>query len=846
MISSNIILLSVVGLLLVILLKILQSGKPTGIHLFVDKFADTYETTDYNTYGRLTTDYSAWNNGEVTILVLGTITFNNYLFNWGKRGMPIYVEIENHTPPHLEIYLESPKDTRAFVPNSTMELPHICKKGRLFKFRVRFKEEMARSLQKPIRLTFQVSASYNTSKLFFKAAGSSTISHQLHIGPDLGSVWLGLDPGTNGSCIAGGTNSEDIFITNEKGEDEPKPRITPSIINIVKSRDASNPYTSNQELHPDLYEWGDEAASRINRKRSRTFQSVKKLLGFKDEQHIVMNNGTVLTVDGILLSSALVKGIFQEFQQHIESQPKKYEEFLETNRKFQPKRAVVAVPNNFTAVKIQDMIECVRRAGDFQEIRFISEAEATLGYYIYLHDEFNKKGNQYGTKGLKDETILIFDMGGATINLTLSEVYTETTQLDDLEFHLKMIAKLGYGIGGDTIDWCLAQFFWRFHNDYPSLRNFNPFTDLSRLPLEERNIQAKKRMFVQQKMEYLKKRITYNYYNKADLLLTGVEIAQAFKELSESFANINQQYLKKQNSPNITHPSNTVPSVQFRVVVGANDLINQYLRRNKDGTYLFFKDKLLQKFVYQPIQDTVKEFFSLLEMSFLDTVIFSGRTTQFPLIKETVMQLLGKIEKKNNDPKAKIEYINPHIVHLKGNNLKSAVAIGACWYGVNRAGIVLKNKMISSSFGIKKTVSPRKNDLDFLKLIEMDQAFIQPKLVVRPDSIPSKDQQVAYVEGGKSNLNDLFSFDSQKVVFYQVMGQNAKEILQLAQKHKYAKLTAIKINHRVNRVYIKVFENDNIYCEVIDVHGTPLNAETMVKDQDIYDANEEHYTWIVN
>ena len=820
------IIITLIGAVFLLFLWFTHLGKPTGIKMLVDGFTDTYESTNYKTYGRLQTDYSSLEHAQAAIRILGNVHFKNYTFNWGKKGLPItFTLTTNNFPDGLEIYLKSPEDDRIFTPEYAMDLEHFCLPNRLFEFRVYFRQSSSFEITEPVYLSFSLLAEYNIQKFFFFSAYDSyKVDYKFHLGPDMGSVWLGLDPGTNACCIAGGTSTSDIFVETKKD----KPKITPSIINIVKEEAPEEDIT--QDNIPDhLYEWGAEAEAKFRLFSRRSFHSIKKLLGFKDKQKIsFQESDKFLKVDGTTLSSLLVKGVFEDFQEYVDQNPKKYKEFFEEKGKFDPKRVVVAVPNNFTAGKIQDMIECIEKAADFSEIRFISEAEATLGYYIYMHDKLSERNNKSGIKGLEDETILIFDMGGATINVTLAEVFQKKNAFNDLQYYIDIASKIGYGIGGDTIDWCLAKFFWSYAKDYPDLLKFNPFEDINMLSDEaqyqgievdiegivEKDIYLKKRKLVRKAMERLKLNIIENYYNDMPFLLTKSDIYGAFAELSEVLQSLN-------NELGLEIDETILVNVEIE------DAINHFFRKSDNGVYPLFQHFLFKKYVYDAIEDAIGEMLEIFEIGFLDTVIYSGRSTLFPMIKETVKNRLKMVLKPNTK---KNERIDPQYITLKPTELKAAVAIGACWYGVNRRGIILKNKMVNSTYGVRKMASGRKSDIDFITIIPLGTPF---------GDKPS-------VQGRKGGLNDLFTYDNQRVEFYQVMGKNAKEILIKDEKHKYSKLTHQKVNHRVDKIYMEVSENDNVYCKVETTNGEEKYAQSVVKDQDIYDANEEHYTWIVN
>jgi hypothetical protein len=201
-------------------------------------------------------------------------------------------------------------------------------------------------------------------------------------------------------------------------------------------------------------------------------------------------------------------------------------------------------------------------------------------------------------------------------------------------------------------------------------------------------------------------------------------------------------------------------------------------------------------------------------------VIFSGRATQFPFIKETVDNTLKEMR------------INAKRINLNEEELKTAVAHGACWYGINKNSVRLNNLKTNASFGFKKTLSADKTHVKFYELVEMGCTFN-----TRNDSIDSYQ--------GIEEINDDFAFDGSKVNFYQVMGKDADKILALGQKHKFNKIASITLNQATSKVAMKVNENDEVECVVILQSGLSTVGKGVVADQEIDEANEEHYTWIV-
>jgi len=164
---------------------------------------------------------------------------------------------------------------------------------------------------------------------------------------------------------------------------------------------------------------------------------------------------------------------------------------------------------------------------------------------------------------------------------------------------------------------------------------------------------------------------------------------------------------------------------------------------------------------------------------------------------------------------------------------KMAVAKGACWYGINKNSVRLNNLKTNAAFGFKKTQSADKSDVKFYELVKMGCNFDTSN-----DGIDSFQ--------GVEEIKDDFAFDGSKVNFYQVMGKDTDKILSEGQKHKFSKIATINLPLTTSKVAMKVNENDEIECAVILNNNRAIKTSGFVSDQEIDEANEEHYTWIVN
>lgn len=416
------------------------------------------------------------------------------------------------------------------------------------------------------------------------------------------------------------------------------------------------------------------------------------------------------------------------------------------------------------------MVDCIANLNQFKEIRYVYEAEAVLFYYLSNYSLFSE-----GEASSDSETILVFDMGGATINATIVTA-SKTLVNGRLKYEIDFLGKIGYGIGGDTIDYCITKFLLSCSNEISQLAGIDIF---------ERKVELAELAY------QIKKEIIANYYSGNNYLIT--------------YANL-ENFINKALDTNITIDPETSEMYKYFV--------------KESGKFKLFKYPLFINTIYNNIKDAVNEVVELSDNLHIDKVIFSGRSTSFPMVKETVEEQLNARE---NDTKS---------IALSLEESKIAVAKGACWYGINKNSVRLNNLKTNAAFGFKKTQSADKTDVKFYELVSMGCNFDTSN-----DGIDS-------FQGIEEHVDD-FAFDGAKVNFYQIMGKNADKILSQEQKHKFSKIATIQIDLPTSKVAMRVNENDEVDCAVVLNTNRKLESKGVVADQEIDDANEEHYTWIV-
>jgi len=754
-------------ILLGLLIFLAVYGKPKRLFIQIDGYLDSFEKIDYKTDGKLLTPFKAWNNeqqnGVDLLLGNGSIEFKSLGFplNWNS---PVHLQLTvEKIPIGFEMFLKHDlQDIKEF----SAGIPSQIKKGKnsTLTFAVGIRQtDVTKQIIDPELVKFSVEAAIIDSFLFIKSEVRDTVEYKFHLGADLRDVWVGFDPGTSGSCVAVGSATDNIIL----GEDRAKNKIIPSVLVFEK---AENFHQNGLEIPENIYKHGTVAQTLFrNKKQYKGFQSIKKLLGFKDIKEVVFDNKNKLSLKGKDLAGILVKGLFKDINTYF-NRPDFNADDYKRDGKFNPLRAVVAIPNNFTVSKIQDIVDCIDNLKQFKEIRYVYEAEAVLFYYLSNFSELNN--NEGSTDS---ETILVFDMGGATINATV--VTTKKTLMNNRpKYEIDFLGKIGYGIGGDTIDYCIAKFLLEFTDEFPAFNGIN---------ILDKKVELADLAF------QIKKEVIANYYSSNNFLITYANL--------ENFIN-------------------GALGISISIDPETSELYKYFLKVS--GKCKLFEHPVFINNIYNNVKDAVNEVVELSDNTHIDKIIFSGRSTSFPIIKETVEKQLNT---KKSDTKS---------ISLNLEESKIAVAKGACWYGINKNYVHLNNLKTNAAFGFKKTLSADKTDVKFFELVEMGCNFDTSHNGI--DSFQ-----------GVEVIEDDFASDGSKVNFYQVMGKDADKILSEGQKHKFSKIATIIIDKATSKVAMKINENDEVECAVILNTNQTLRERGVVADQEIDEANEEHYTWIV-
>ena len=215
---------------------------------------------------------------------------------------------------------------------------------------------------------------------------------------------IGIDLGTTNSCVATIEGGEAIVIANAEGA-----RTTPSVVAFAKDGERLVGVTAKRQAVTN---------------NERTFMSVKREMGTNWKEGVDENEYTPQEISAFILQ--------------------KLKADAEAYLGQEVKQAVITCPAYFTDAQRKATKDAGRIAG-LEVLRIINEpTAAALAYGVDKED---------------DQTILVFDLGGGTFDVSVLEIY----QVDD-QPQIEVKATAGNNrLGGDDFDervihWCVSEF----------------------------------------------------------------------------------------------------------------------------------------------------------------------------------------------------------------------------------------------------------------------------------------------------------------------------------------------------------------------------------------------------
>ena len=215
---------------------------------------------------------------------------------------------------------------------------------------------------------------------------------------------IGIDLGTTNSCVATIEGGEAMVIANAEGA-----RTTPSVVAFAKDGERLVGVTAKRQAVTN---------------NERTFMSVKREMGTNWKEGVDESEYTPQEISAFILQ--------------------KLKADAEAYLGQEVKQAVITCPAYFTDAQRKATKDAGRIAG-LEVLRIINEpTAAALAYGVVKED---------------DQTILVFDLGGGTFDVSVLEIY----QVDD-QPQIEVKATAGNNrLGGDDFDervihWCVSEF----------------------------------------------------------------------------------------------------------------------------------------------------------------------------------------------------------------------------------------------------------------------------------------------------------------------------------------------------------------------------------------------------
>lgn len=581
------------------------------------------------------------------------------------------------------------------------------------------------------------------------------------------TAWVAFDPGTTGSCAAFAFSghqpweADAVTLAKNQFSQTGTASLTSGIFpSVVKISEKARCFSQNEEVVSDVENWqidsdfiiGNRAEQRLGNNR---FKSIKKLLGYTNLLELKGDN-VRRKISGSNLALLLVKGLYKQVSNYAMTNNDVDENLRKTMSdgygNFAPTRAIVAVPNNYTLSKIQDMVDSVKRLGCFNEVHYLYESESVM--MTYLHKMWRKLGMEYN-----DKVFVVYDMGGATINATafkLNITFDDQNNIDRME--VQTIAKVGYCVGGDDIDFALIRVLY----DMPAVSAMFASKD-EKIKSMNQNKQ---------------KLIQYVTSLKLDLITRSKDADALLEYLAneETFINSVCTIMKECGV--------YVDATMF------TDKDSKYIKKQLDSQNK--KSSLMYKYVYSKVEDAVRELMSDLKQREVE-LIFSGRSSLYPHIQDFVTSTISdcgftcRVWDGFNDEKG-----------LNADMVKTAVAEGACWFAVFNSRIRLIHDVITSAFGY------------------VDQQNGQPKFV------PVVNRLERFVDGRLTHKVEPINKNINSIRFLQMLGSDYDTILENYEKdhenrHKINVLDVVPteiVNGVIESISVTIEENNNFDYEV--------------------------------
>ena len=225
----------------------------------------------------------------------------------------------------------------------------------------------------------------------------------------------------------------------------------------------------------------------------------------------------------------------------------------------------------------------------------------------------------------------------------------------------------------------------------------------------------------------------------------------------------------------------------------------------------------MKRYVMQNVEDAVREIMQYPEiesLSHIDTLVFAGRSTMFPGIRECVSKTLGEHFKK-------FKVYN----RFNSDEIKTSVSYGACWYGIYNSLVTLDNSRLSCAYGFKITKGGR-SELNVL---------------LNQNDVFDEDGNVSYEEA----ISNHFDADGNVVDFYQIMGSGKGEnLFSEENRHKVNFIGSIDVTTTTSEIGMSVDRRNVVTCSVtFETGDTSSFKDLNVVGRDITKENDWAYVF---
>jgi molecular chaperone DnaK (HSP70) len=478
--------------------------------------------------------------------------------------------------------------------------------------------------------------------------------------------YIGIDFGTTNSVVAVWNQSRH---TIELVQDEISGRhLIPSVLVFDDA---------------ETYKIGQAARNEAGAAPDRTVRSIKRVMGYETDRKFFDRSFSAGQIAALIIAR-----LVQLAEQKLRD---------DSGRVYDIRKAIITVPANFYDLQIRDVLEACEWAGlDTEDVSvqraakatadrigeavnagiILDEPSAAVLYYIdYLRRARNKSDITQVIEREKGLTLLVFDYGGGTLDVSVASV----TRVKGGGTGLRILANMGDNtIGGDTIDLIVMKELLRRCKE--KLSNFGFDTALVTSDFKELETRCDREAW------------------SADVWRELLRVRAAWKDLAEA-AKIR---IAEQKQADVE----VLPAMIVNVVDGAITTAPKAVRIEPLPPGKI--NDLLQP-VLTRCADLIAASLSLagIEAGDVDYILHTGRQSLLPQIRK---QVRGMFPKLGDDRDL-----------LEEEHLKVCVAKGAALYGSMRNALVRpdarihflsEGRRLPHSYGVETFVDPLEPEFD--------------------------------------------------------------------------------------------------------------------------------------